>query len=59
MLGIVGLFLLVTTLVLLRIVVPRNGQASGRPELFDIFIALVLAAGVTSGLLLTVAAVLG
>ena len=59
MLGTAGLSLLIVSLVLLRMVVPRNGQGSGRPELLDIFIALVLAGGITSGLLLTLAAVLG
>ena len=59
MLGTVGLSLLVVSLVLLWIAVPRNGQQSGRPELLDISIALALAGGITSGLLLTVAAVLG
>jgi hypothetical protein len=59
MLGTAGLSLLVVSLVLLGNVVPRNGQGSGRPELLDILIALVLSGGITSGLLLTLAAVLG
>jgi hypothetical protein len=59
MLGTAGLSLMIVSLVLLRIAVPRNGLGSGRPELLDIFIALVLAGGTTSGLLLTFAAVLG
>jgi hypothetical protein len=59
MLGTAGLSLLVVSLVLLRVAVPRNGQQSGRPELLDISIALLLAGGITSGLLLTLAAALG
>ena len=59
MMGTVGLSLLIISSVVLRIVLPRDGQKSGRPELLDVVLALLIAGGMTSGLLLTLGALLG
>jgi hypothetical protein len=59
MMGTVGLSLLIISSVVLRAVLPRNGQKSGRPELLDVVLSLLIAGGMTSGLLLTLGALLG
>jgi hypothetical protein len=59
MMATVGLSLLIISSVVLRIVLPRDGQKSGRPELLDIVLSLLIAGSMTSGLLLTLGALLG
>ncbi|HEY5827522.1 MAG: hypothetical protein ACAH24_29580 [Hyphomicrobiaceae bacterium] len=51
--------MLIISSVVLRAVLPRNGEKSGRPELLDIVVSLLIAGGMTSGLLLTLGALLG
>ena len=59
MMGAVGLSLLITSSVVLHIVLPRDGQKSGRPELLDVVLALLIAGSMMSGFLLALGALLG
>ena len=59
MMGAVGLSLLITSSIVLRIVLPRDGQKSGRPELLDVVLALLIAGSMMSGFLLALGALLG
>jgi hypothetical protein len=58
MIGVVGLALLAASFALLYLIRVPDGQKSARPEWFDVFLALLISSGITSGFFLVLSGLL-